>query len=96
MVLFTLLIPFALLGVVPALGHYEDALLPSVPEAGPEVRERAVPGRVNPAPGESGTRIPEKSVGRCLPGTGQGRREISASDRRHVRGNAVRPFVPYA
>ncbi|MEU6534684.1 hypothetical protein [Streptomyces sp. NPDC047000] len=45
MALFAPLIPFVLLGVVPALGRYEDAVLPSVPEAEPELPEGAVPGR---------------------------------------------------
>lgn len=45
MALLALLIPFVLLGVVLALGRYEDAVLPPVPQAESEVAEGPVPSR---------------------------------------------------
>ena len=45
MALLALLIPFVLLGVVLALGRYEEFLLPPAPEAEPEVSEGTALGR---------------------------------------------------
>jgi hypothetical protein len=45
MALLAVLIPFGLLGVMLALGRYEELLLPPVRESEPEVREGAALGR---------------------------------------------------